>query len=259
MKYFVFGDVHGDYDALMRAVDEYGYQAENSNHSLISLGDNFGRAERVGSRGSKGIYEYLTAPIHSNKPICLTGNHELILRSILFKRDLSITDIFNGEDKTVYSFLGKNLETDAVTCYDIDILSRSSLMDWLLSLAFHYETAHYIFLHGFLPFNLDNLSIITEGLNSVKEEAWQSASWSDTPSMVRKFEQQCPTGLYSQDGKRKYVVFGHWHNKQLRECFGRENGCIDVDSIWMNEQLGLCGLDCCTVYSHRIEMLVVED
>lgn len=257
MKYFAFSDAHGDCDALMRAVQRYAYEQENSNHTLISLGDNFGRADR--GAGSKGIYEYLTSSKHRNKPICLTGNHELILRSILFKRDLSISDVFNGENKTLYSFLGKNLENDAVTPYDIDVLSRSPLMDWLLSLPYYFETPHFIFLHGFLPFDYNNLNIITDEFVNVSEETWKNASWCDTPSMIRKFEQQCPTGLYDPDGKRKNVVFGHWHNRQLRDSFGQDEDCIDADSIYQNEKLGLFGLDCCTFYSHKVDMLVLED
>lgn len=252
-----FSDAHGDYEALIFAVKKYGYQLENINHTLISLGDNFGRADR--GAGSKGIYEYLTSSKHRNEPICITGNHELILRSILFKRDLSISDVFNGENKSIYSFLGKNLENDAVTPYDIDVLSRSPLMDWLLSLPYYFETRHFIFLHGFLPFDYNNLNIITDEVVNVSEETWQSASWCNIPLMIRKFEQQCHTGLYAPDGKIKNAAFGHWHSKQLRDCFGQDEDSIDVDSIWENEQLGLCCLDCCTVYSERIEMLVVDD
>lgn len=51
MKYFVFSDIHGDYDAMIEALKTNGYEPSNHNHTLISLGDNFGRA----STGKKSI------------------------------------------------------------------------------------------------------------------------------------------------------------------------------------------------------------
>lgn len=257
MKYFVFSDAHGDYNALMEAVKFYGYDPNNENHTLISCGDNFGRSER--GKGSKGIYEYLTSLVHKNKPICLIGNHELILINALFRRDLTETDIANGEHKTVLSFLGKNTETDEATPYDIDLISRSEVMDWLLKRPYYFETKHYIFLHGFLPYDWENLQFYTEKLSSVSEEDWKSASWAQTPYMIYKFYEETHSGLYAEDGEEKWIVFGHWHNRELRKQFDKEIDKENIDGIWRNDMLHLYGLDCCTYFSHKIEMLVVED
>lgn len=251
MKYFVFSDAHGDCDALMNAVEKHGYRPENGGHTLVSCGDNFGRAER--GKGSRGIFDYLTSPVHKNPPICLMGNHELILKDILFKRSLSATDIANGEHKTVYSFLGKDPEERELTAYDIDVLSRGAVMDWLLSRPYYFETDKYIFVHGFLPFDTDKLQFITDNFNLADEELWKSASWAQTPLMIQKFAQDFPDGL------DKTVVFGHWHNAQLREAFEPVVNYETRHSIWRNEKLKLIGLDCCTILSRKVEMLVVED
>lgn len=257
MKYFVFSDAHGDFDALMEAVNTYGYEADNANHTLISCGDNFGRADR--GKGSKGIYEYLTSPVHKNKPICLMGNHELILINILFKRDLSVTDLLNGENKTVLSFLDMDVETAEATRHDIDIVSRSPVMDWLLDLPYYFETEHYLFLHGFLPFDGEKLELITRDFSSVTEEGWKGACWAETPSMIKKLYSQCPNGLYAADGKEKWIVFGHWHNWQLRYQFDKELDKDNLNGVWRQNMLHLIGLDCCTYNSRKVEMLVVED
>ncbi len=255
MKYFAFSDVHGDYDALMQAVKEYGYDPENENHTLVSCGDNFGRADR--GEGSKGVYTYLTQGKHKNMPVCLKGNHELILQKMLFSRELSTLDIRNGEHRTVYSFLGrKQAEMDYISYYDLNRLAHSPLMDWLLDLPYCFETDHYIFLHGFLP-QYPNGSYITKNLESADEEAWQTACWAQTPLHILKFPQSYPAGLQAKDGTPKWVVFGHWMNRELRRVLERAQ---DVDdSLWKNERLHLCGLDTCTYASHRVEMLVVED
>lgn len=251
MKYFVFSDAHGDFNALMTAVKEYGYQPENCNHTLISCGDNFGRAET--GEGSKGIFEYLTSSIHKNTPVCLMGNHELILRDILFKRYLSVTDIANGEHKTVCSFLDIKPEERELTAYDIDIVSRSSVMDWLLYRPYYYETKNYIFLHGFLPFDTDVSQFVTGDFDKVGKGLWNGACWAQTPLMIKKFAVDFPEGL------SKMVVFGHWHNFDLRIEFEPIIDYAKKHCVWKNDKLKLIGLDCCTVLSHRVEMLVVEE
>lgn len=251
MKYFVFSDAHGDYDALMRAIEEYGYQSNNIDHTLISCGDNFGRADR--GLGSKGIYDYLNSHFHKNTPICLMGNHELILKDILFRRNISVNDIYNGEHKTIYSFLGRDLSSEDLSFYDINQLSRGRLMDWLLKRPYYFETKHYIFLHGFLPFDFENTKFITENLSGVSAELWKGACWARTPLMISRFAEDYPEGI------GKTIVFGHWHNAFLREQFDSEFDRDNMDAIWKNEKLKLCGLDCCTYATKRVEMLVVED
>ena len=251
MKYFVFSDAHGDYKALMKAVKEYGYQPQNPDHTLVSCGDNFGRADT--GAGSRGIYEYLTDKDHANPPICLMGNHELILKNILLQRSISTVDILNGEHLTIYSFLGMKPDEVELTPYAIDYVSKSSVTDWLLSRPFYFETEHYIFLHGFLPFDWDNTQFITQNFESVSQKTWEEACWSPTPTMIDAFKNHFPQGL------DKWVVFGHWHTYDLRMAFGSETNGEDKDSLWRNEKLKLIGLDNCTVLSHRIEMLVIED
>ncbi|MGN1373248.1 MAG: metallophosphoesterase [Candidatus Coproplasma sp.] len=251
MKYFAFSDAHGDYNALMEAVKEYGYQPENPDHTLISCGDNFGRAET--GEGSRGIYEYLTSPIHKNPPVCLMGNHELILINILLKRSISAVDIQNGEHKTLYSFLDMNPEEVELTPYAIDCVSRSSVTDWLLDRPFWFETANYIFLHGFLPFDWEQTQFITENLASVSREVWENSCWAQTPTMIDAFKTFFPDGL------KKWIVFGHWHNVELRKKYEQIVNYETRHSIWKDGKLKLIGLDNCTILSHKIEMLVIDD
>ncbi|MGN1103776.1 MAG: metallophosphoesterase [Candidatus Coproplasma sp.] len=251
MKYFIFSDVHGDYKALMKAVKEYGYEEDNPDHTLISCGDNFGRADT--GKGSKGIYEYLTSPDHKNPPVCLMGNHELILKNILLKRSISPTDIYNGEHKTIYSFLEMDEQDVELTPYAIDYVSKSSVTDWLCNRPFYFETPNYIFLHGFLPFDWDNTQFITKDFEKVSNKVWEDASWSQTPTMIEMFKTFYPKGL------KKWVVFGHWHTYDLRQCFEPVIDYATRYSIWKDEKLKLIGLDNCTVLTNKIEMLVIDD
>ena len=128
-------------------------------------------------------------------------------------------------------------------------------MDWILNRPYCFETKNYIFVHGFLPFDYETLRPLTDDLSEVEEEHWKSACFAQTPQMITKFAQYYPDGL------DKTIVFGHWHNSQLRKQFDEAKTADKeaLNSIWKNEKLRLCGLDCCTFVSHKIEMLVVED
>lgn len=54
MKYFVISDVHGEYESMIRCLNENGYDKENADHTLITLGDMFDR----GKESSK-VLDYL--------------------------------------------------------------------------------------------------------------------------------------------------------------------------------------------------------
>ena len=45
MKYFVFSDVHGCYNRLCEELEKKGFDENNQDHMLISLGDNFDRGK----------------------------------------------------------------------------------------------------------------------------------------------------------------------------------------------------------------------
>lgn len=257
MKYFVFSDVHGDYEALMRAVAEYGYNADNAGHTLVSCGDNFGRAQTQYGKGSKEVFEYLTSAEHKNAPVCIKGNHELILKNIIAKRRISLDDINNGEGATVCSFLGREQPQDrldiSISMYDAYFLQKSPLYEWLLNSPYYFETNNYIFVHGFLPYDFaEEKKFFVENFAKVEESVWVDACCNDAlPLLIRKFETDFPQGV------GKTVVFGHCHNSTLRKSF--PDGCADENSVWKNERLKLIGLDCNTALTHRIEMIVVED
>ena len=76
-RYFVFGDVHGEYYALAEALNEAGYDGTNPKHILVSLGDNFDRGPL-----SIDVYRLLT---ENARNICIKGNHETFLEEALEK------------------------------------------------------------------------------------------------------------------------------------------------------------------------------
>jgi serine/threonine protein phosphatase 1 len=54
MKYFVFSDIHGHYQLLINELKKAGFDINNDNHMLISIGDNFDRGKE-----NIEVYQYL--------------------------------------------------------------------------------------------------------------------------------------------------------------------------------------------------------
>ena len=251
MKYFVFADPHGNYDALLSALNENGYDKTNPNHQLVGLGDYFGRAAQSNS-DCVNIWRYLKSGKHVNRPICLRGNHESILIEAIHRRGLTETDILNGEHNTFASFAGvypSQIEYDYQRQFEVcKTMYNCGFVDWLETLPWYFETEHYIFTHGFVPLQWFGKKW---GLDKLGDWEWNSASWAIVPDYIRTLDN-------THIKVDKTVVFGHWRAKELNEKFlGKwepEDGNIYVD-----EERKLIGLDCTTVLSHKVGCVVLED
>lgn len=251
MTYFVFADPHGNYEALLAAITEMGYDAANPKHQLIGCGDYFGRAAQINS-DCMNIWRYLTSPHHTNKPICIRGNHESILIDAIERRQLTETDIYNGEHNTFASFLGRypnQVKYDCCLQFDaakamIDV----GFYDWLKSLPWCFETEHYIFTHGFVP-----MMYFARGveLGDFDDWSWARASWAKTPDDIKTLD-------LINIKSHKTIVFGHWRAKELNERFAGKWEEVDGD-IYVDKERKLIGLDTTTVLSHKVGCVIIED
>lgn len=251
MTYFVFADPHGNYEALITAITEMGYDAVNPQHQLIGCGDYFGRAAQSNS-DCVNIWKYLTSPHHTNKPICIRGNHESILIDAIERRQLTEVDIYNGEHNTFASFLGRypnQVKRDCYLQFDAaKVMMNVGFYDWLKSLPWYFETEHYIFTHGFVPMMYFNRGV---ELNDFGESEWEEASWSNTPDDIRTLD-------LIKVGTHKTIVFGHWRAKELNEKFADKWEEKDGE-IYVDKERNLIGLDTTTALSYRVGCVVIED
>lgn len=251
MTYFVFADPHGNYEALITAITEMDYDAANPLHQLIGCGDYFGRAAQSNS-DCVNIWKYLTSPHHKNKPICLRGNHESILIDAIKRRQLTYTDIYNGEHNTFASFINvfpQNIVYDGG--YQLDAARKMidcGFYDWLKSLPWYFETEHYIFTHGFVPLKYFTTK---PDLSDFRDSEWNAASWAKTPDDIRYLDTQ---GFKAS----KTIVFGHWRTKELNERFAGKWEEVDGD-IYVDKERKLIGLDTTTALSYKVGCVVIED
>ena len=251
MTYFVFADPHGNYEALITSITEMGYDASNSQHQLVGCGDYFGRAAQSNS-DCMNIWRYLTSPRHSNKPICIRGNHESILIDAIERRQLTETDIYNGEHNTFASFLGRypnQVKRDCYLQFDAaKVMVNFGFYDWLKSLPWYFETEHYIFTHGFVPLQWFGKKW---KLSDLGDWEWSTASWAKTPDYILTLDK-------THTKVDKTVVFGHWRAKELNERFAGKWEEIDGD-IYVDKGRKLIGLDTTTALSYKVGCIVIED
>lgn len=201
-KYFVFSDVHGEYNALIESLRMAGYESGNPLHKLISLGDAFDRGP-----DSRSVYDFL----RQEQAICVKGNHDVMFQQYLeegMKHGHVLFNILhNGLGATIKSFTGLN-----ETIYSVDQLERAkrdvhySVLPWLQQLPLYFETASFIFCHAGIHPQLEN--------------------WKDTDEHfmlwdIEHSDEKCP---YTN----KIVVIGHHHAQRVREI-ANHKGIKDVE------------------------------
>lgn len=247
-KFFVFSDVHGEYNALIDSLAEAGYDADNPNHQLISLGDNFDRGP-----DSKKVYELLNK--FSKKAICVKGNHDVMFQEYLEKgmdgEYVLFNIIHNGLGATIRSF-SQLPKSDIINVKDFDMAKNfrqsDKVLEWLQNLPLYFETKNYIFVHAGVEPNLSN--------------------WKDTPEDfilwdIEKSHLPCPNTL-------KTVVIGHHHTFRVRQNAERDG--FKERKPAMNEKFygnedehrpycygNKIALDGCSNYTHKVNVMVIED
>lgn len=247
--YFVFSDVHGEYDALAHSLSEAGYDMDNPQHILVSLGDNFDRG-----RDSHSVYSLLN---RRKDNICIKGNHEAMLEDALKKGGKDSLTLFNclrnGLDKTLSSFSHQELAGMVTTDRIDDLIEMIKvripfLLPWLEGLPLYYETDHYIFVHA--------------GLDP------QILNWKDTDPDFMLWDVKY--SHYEIPRTNKKVIIGHHHAFRVRQhlqaldahvtdlpsaikCYGNTDEHAPVR--YKNK----IAIDPCSNYTGKVNVLVFED
>ncbi len=234
-KLFVVTDVHGHYTLLMQKLKEAGYDKENEEHLLISLGDHFDRG-----RESREVLRFFRS---LQRKVLIRGNHEDLLELALSRGYISETDLHNGADKTIRSFYGKDA-IDHRGTLDVDSSAFEGVLSFMNGMADYYETEHYIFTHGWLPTRL-----IEQGF--LLEPAWRTASKGDwRRARFVGWEEVYPAAMPD-----KTIVCGHY------PC--AHAASFDDTRTWQDHSpffgKGLIALDASTYNSGEMNVLVLED
>ena len=260
MKYFVFGDVHGFYSLLEQKLKSLGFDENNKDHMLISLGDNF-------DRGCENyqMYEFLLDMKNKNNIILVKGNHEDLFLKMLYKRKATYVDITNGTYGTLLEFVKhyfKDEDAEDLIYYSNSTiyskLNEEGILDFFYDMQDFYETKNYIFTHGFIPINEERMRYKRNWRDSTKEE-FERSRWLNGIEMSK---------TYNISGKGKKIVVGHFHTSyghvrdkykdkssvEYRKLEFSDDACFDI-----YEDSNIIALDACTALTKKINILVIDD
>lgn len=229
MKLFVVSDVHSFFTPFKQALDEVGFESGNDEHLLVVCGDLYDRGDE-----SCKLFEYINSV--PNK-ILVLGNHEELLKDCIDRGYPRMHDLSNGTSATIYDLGGGKCGRDFSERCRITWNVVKPLLDQMVD---YYETEKYVFVHSTIP--------LKEDWRHANAQEWKDARW-DNPF---KFWKQ--VGI---DGKT--VVFGHFHTSWAwsRDGVGSEWGTDACFDPYYGD--GFIGLDACTVVSHKVNVIVLED
>lgn len=236
IKFFCFSDVHSHYTYLKKALDDAGFDPNNTNHWAISCGDELDRGDE-----SKEVVEFL---LSLPRKIIVRGNHTDLVFDCIKRGFPLYHDYSNGTVKTIADISGiKSLEDFKKGC-DIVAKKIQPLTDIMVD---YFETKNYVFTHSTLPIRKDGL--LDPNWRRASAKRWSDARWGNP---FHSAEQ----GIVP---KNKKLVFGHWHTSrawsELKDT--PEHGKGAIYDIFETDKY--IGLDACTVLSKKVNVKIIED
>ena len=253
MKFFVCSDIHSYYTPWMKALDEAGFNEHEPDHKIILCGDLLDRGGE-----SWECYKFVKRMLENDKIIYIKGNHEKLLLDCCERGYPKSHDYSNGTARTIWD-LGVSNPVDPYDFEECAKLTKARI-DGLLKNSVNYcETEHYIFVHSWIPvISRDGLPAhytknrsfeYNPDWREASQKDWDAATWGNPFDMAEK-------GL-NQTGK--VICFGHWSVEY--------KWALDEHRIQFNENPkhdiycgnGYIGIDATTVYSGKVNILVLED
>lgn len=252
-------DVHGFYYPLMLALNNAGFDADNSDHIFVSCGD-------LLDRGPNAV-ECLKFVNSLQSKILIRGNHEDLIEHCLIRRDVRSHDFSNGTYDTLLQ-ISKEVSKKPIT-YSDEIFERVLQSEdynvYINSVINFYETKSSIFVHGWIPCNVKveyKSNYIYTNKNNWRQssdEDWNSARWYNGMDCWNQ-------GVRDPD---KTIICGHWHcswgNSKLHNDgveFPNPRSTNPAhryvnSSPFLDD--GIVAIDACTALTHKVNCYVFEE
>jgi serine/threonine protein phosphatase 1 len=244
LKIFAVSDIHGFFKEFKSALDDSGFQENNQNHLLVCCGDYWDRGIQP-----LEVMNYLNSI--SNK-ILVKGNHEDLLIEMLERGYPLQHDKHNGTYKTYEQLLDK---------YKVKQTVKDTCFSFINKMVDYYETKNYVFVHGWIPLKRTYITDIEYTIKLNYYPEWRTGDWS---------EARWTNGIYyATEGQTipdKTIVCGHWHCSEGHLYDALQDKNCDWNNIstaknnyspWYTK--GCIAIDACTVISHKVNIIVLED
>ena len=240
MKYFVSSDIHGFFDEWQNALTDKGFDLNNPEHKIILCGDLFDRGNQP-----KEIIDFVLK--NEDKVILIRGNHEDLMEQMIERNSSDYGDLCNGTAQTIVDLYPEW----QISEFDLKKIAKAIRLQEVLDMCVdYYETKHYIFVHGWIPI-IENCYLYDSDWRTARKERWKKARWTNPVEMFR----------YEIYEPNKTIVCGHWHcsalwheqNPDEYEEFG------DKANFEPFITKNMIAIDACTTYSHKVNVVVLED
>ena len=246
-KFFVCSDIHSFYTPLIKALNDKGFDPNNEEHWLVVCGDCFDRGPES--------YELLKYIMQLERKILVKGNHDILLEECCMREFPYRHDASNGTKKTIEDLGGAGRGIPFDECCQITWNKTAAYRSLLRN---YFETKNYIFVHSWIPTNVEfegwyqQVKTLTwmEDWRNANDVEWEEAMWCNPFDMHM-------LGL-NQTGKT--IVFGHWHCSAGHKMLGYCNDEFDGYTIWEPCYAdGIIGIDRCTAHTGEVNVIVLED
>ena len=233
-KLYCVSDIHGYSKELKTALDKAGFDPNDENSWLITLGDHFDRGPEP-----MGVMNYLQSL--PRKILCF-GNHEWLISDLISRGYPERHDWHNGTAQTII-----DLAPEAQTFEEACGIAYNKTKDFTESMVNYVELKEHIFVHSWIPLKYDG-SFNPNWRNATQKE-WNDAMWGNPFKLAEQ-------GLLPPD---KTLVFGHFHTSYPRHKYeGKPELGPEADfSTYYGDRY--IGIDACVYYSGKINVLVIED
>ena len=240
MKYFVSADIHGYFDEWQTALKEKGFDINNPEHKIIICGDLFDRGHQP-----KEIIDFILS--NKDKFILIRGNHEDLMQDMINRNSSDFGDLSNGTAQTIVDLYPEWLISE----FNLSKIAKITRLQEILDSCINYfETEHYIFVHGWIPI-IEECYLYDSDWRNARNERWKKARWTNPVEMYR----------YEIYEPNKTIVCGHWHCSAL----WHEQNPNEYDEFGLKANFepfitnNMIALDACTAYSHKVNVVVLDD
>ena len=245
-KLFCVSDIHSFYDEMKEALDKAGFDPNNEEHWLLSLGDALDRGPKT-----QEVIDYLMG---LDRCILIKGNHDQLIMDLLDRKFPYDADYHNGTFQSVVDLAPK-----AKNFYDACMVAYEKVKPFVDRMVNYVETKRFVFCHSWIPVNCDDDLPHYYRRNRMfsKKEDWRTAHQSEWDrSMWTNPLEMAMNGFDIE----KPICAGHWH---CSAGWAMQNGISEFgddaifDPFYYKDKLIM--IDACCAHSGKINCLAIED
>lgn len=248
MKYFCVSDVHSNYDALMEALSNAGFDANNSEHHFISLGD-------LLDRGKQPL-ECIRFVNNLPRKTLIRGNHEDLFDDVMARGYFLYHDFSNGTYNTFLDLSSDNTNPESIQDMIISINQNEEYNTYRNSLVNYAEIGNYILVHGWIPcIKKDNKYLYQSDWRQYGD--WKRARWLNGMLCWH-------SGIVEED---KTIVCGHYHTSFGHYLYHNKGLSLeDAENADQYRQVvfdpfideGIAAIDATSAMSNKVNCYVFE-